>query len=217
MLASMSDLLELPRPWRLVRTFTWSLAEAAGLPLGMYLTGNAVAGRDAGMLAGLATAWLIVGVRKLACGKVPGLVTLSAVVLCVQTVLVFATGQAWIYLLQVPLAKLSLSLLFARSAPTEHPLVSRLATEVMSLRHGDVSHPGLHRFFQRVTWLWAVIFGLLAIVFAALAVTQPAAFFLLASTGITAIAVGSGAGASAWWFSAVLRRNGLRLAFARTR
>jgi hypothetical protein len=138
-------------------------------------------------------------------------------VLCVQTVLVFATGQTWIYLLQVPLAKLSLSLLFARSAPTEHPLVSRLATEVVSLRHGDVSHPGLHRFFQRVTWLWAVIFGLLAIVFAALAVTQPAAFFLLASTGITAIAVGSGAGASAWWFSAVLRRNGLRLAFARTR
>jgi hypothetical protein len=73
---------------------------------------------------------------------------LSAVVLCVQTALVLATGQAWIYLLQFPVAKLSLALLFARSAPTEHPLVSRLAAEMVSLRHGGMNNPWLHRFLQ---------------------------------------------------------------------
>lgn len=214
MLAGMSDVLELPRPWRLLRRFAWSLAEAAGLPLGSYLAGNALAGRDAGLLAGLVVAWLIVAARKLIVGQVPGLVMLSAVVLCVQTALVFATGQAWIYLLQFPVAKLSLALLFARSAPTEHPLVSRLAAEVVSLRHGGTKNPGLHRFFQRATWLWAAIFGALAIVFAALIATQPVAFFLLVSTGITVIAVCSGAAASALWFFTVLRRNGQRLGFA---
>jgi predicted O-methyltransferase YrrM len=51
-------------------------------------------------------------------------------------------------------------------------------------------------------------------VFAALVATQPLAFFLLASTAITIIAVGSGAGASTLWFFSVLRRHDLRLAFA---
>lgn len=209
----MSDVLRLPRPWRLVRKSAWSLAEAAGLPLGAYLAGDALAGRDAGLLAGLAVAWLIVAARKVIGGQVPGLVMISALVLSVQTVLVFATGQTWIYLLQFPIAKLTLSLLFARSASTEHPLVSRLATEVVSLRHGGAGDPGLHRFFQHATWLWAAIFGLLAIVFAALVATQPIAFFLLASTAITIIAIGSGAGASTLWFVRVLRRHDLRLAF----
>jgi hypothetical protein len=210
----MSDLLQLPRPWRLLRKSAWSLAEAAGLPLGAYLAGDVLGGRDAGLLAGLAVAWLIVAARKVIAGHVPGLVMISALVLSVQTVLVFATGQTWIYLLQFPIAKLTLSLLFARSAATERPLVSRLATEIVSLRHGDASHPGLHRFFQHATWLWAAIFGLLAMVFAALVATQPIAFFLLVSTAITIIAIGSGAGASTLWFFRVLRRNDLRLAFA---
>jgi hypothetical protein len=210
----MSEVLQLPRPWRLLRTSAWSLAEAAGLPLGAYLAGNALAGRDAGLLAGLAVAWLIVAARKVVTGQVPGLVMISALVLSVQTVLVFATGQTWIYLLQFPIAKLILALLFARSAPTEHPLISRLATEVVSLRHGAAGHPGLQRFFQRATWLWAAIFGLLAIVFAALVATQPIAFFLLASTAIMIFVILSGAGASTLWFFRVLRRHDLRLTFA---
>lgn len=208
----MSDVVQLPRPWRLLRKSALSLAEAAGLPLGAYLAGDVLAGRDAGLLAGLAVAWLIVAARKVIAGHVAGLVMISALVLSVQTALVFATGQTWIYLLQFPLAKLILSLLFARSAPTEHPLVSRLAAEVVSFRD-SASHPGLHRFFQHATWLWAAIFGLLAIVFAALVATQPIAFFLLASTAIMIVAIGSGAGASTLWFFRVLRRHDLRLAF----
>jgi hypothetical protein len=210
----MSDVVQLPRPWRLLRKSALSLAEAAGLPLGAYLVGDILAGRDAGLLAGLAVAWLIVAARKVIAGHVPGLVMISALVLSVQTALVFATGQTWIYLLQFPIAKLTLSLLFARSAPTEHPLVSRLAAEVVSFRTDGAGHPGLQRFFQRATWLWAAIFGLLAIVFAALVATQPIAFFLLASTGIMIVAIGSGAGASTLWFFRVLRRHDLRLAFA---
>jgi predicted O-methyltransferase YrrM len=37
---------------------------------------------------------------------------------------------------------------------------------------------------------------------------------LLASTAITIIAIGSGAGASTLWFLRVLKRHDLRLAFA---
>jgi hypothetical protein len=207
------DRLELPRPWRLLRTFGWSIAEAAGLPLAAYLAADAIAGLDAGILAGLGAVWLVVALRKLVCGKVPGLVMLSAVLLCIQTGLVLATGQVWIYLLQFPVAKLVLSLLFARSAPTEVPLCSRLATEVIALRHGGVSNPGLHRFFQGATWLWAAIFAVLAVVFAALVATEPITLFMLVSAGVTVAVIGCGIAGSLLWFRAVLRRNGLRLGF----
>lgn len=208
------DGLELPRPWPLLRTFGWSVGEAAGLPLAAYLVGDAVAGVHAGMLAGLGAVWLVVAVRKLACGRVPGLVMLSAILLCIQTALVFATGQVWIYLLQFPLAKLVLSLLFARSAPTERPLCSRLATEVISLRHGGVTNPGLHRFFQGATWLWAAVFGVLAVVFAVLVATEPITLFMIVSAGVTVAAIACGIAGSLLWFFKVLRRNGMRLRFA---
>jgi len=214
MTAQMSSALQLPRPWCLLRKSAWSLAEAGGLPLGAYLAGSALAGSHAGLLAGLAVAWLIVAARKIFTGQVPSLVGISALVLTVQTVLVLATGQTWIYLLQFPIAKLALALLFARSALTDNPLVSRLATEVMSLRHAGSGNPGLHRFFRGATWLWAAIFGLLAIVFAALIATQPIPFFLVSSTAITIIAIACGAGASTLWFVRVMRRHELKLAFA---
>lgn len=210
----MHDCLEVARPWPLLRTAAWGLAEAAALPIGAYLGVNALAGPLAGVMAGVSAVWLTVLIRKLATGKVPGLLMISALMVCAQAVLVLATGQAWIYLLQFPAAKLILSALFARSAGTAEPLVARLATEFASLRHSGINSPGLQRFFQRNTWLWAGVFGLLAAGFAALIATEPIEQFLIISTIATVTVVGAAAAMSALWFGVVLRRNGLRLRFA---
>lgn len=212
----MPNCLEIARPWPLLRTASWSLAEAAGIPAGAYLGVSALAGSAAGVIAGLSAVWLMVVARKLVSGKVPGLLMISALLLCVQAALVLTTGHAWIYLLQFPIAKLILSLLFARSARTADPLVARLATEFASVRHHGVNSPGLHHFFQRNTWLWAVIFGALAAGFAGLVATEPTAQFLIISTILTVTVVGAAAAVSALWFGLVLRRNGLRLRFAAT-
>lgn len=211
---AMRQSLEVARPWPLLRTAAGGLAEAMGLPVGAYLGVSALAGPAAGIIAGLSVVWLTVLVRKVASGKVPGLLMISALLLCVQAALVLATGQAWLYLLQFPVAKLILSVLFARSAGTADPLVARLATEFASVRHSGVNCPGLHRFFRRNTWLWAGVFGLLAAGFAVLVATEPIAQFLIISTILTVAVVGAAAGVSALWFGMVLRRNGLRLAFA---
>jgi hypothetical protein len=113
----------------------------------------------AGTAAGWAATWLGVVVRKLATGQVPGLSMISAAMLCLQAALVFATGQAWIYLLRFPLAKLVLSPLSARSAPAGQPLIARLAAEMTSLRQNCQENSGLHRYFGGVTWLWAAFPG----------------------------------------------------------
>ena len=60
--------------------------------------------------------------------------------------------------------------------------MARLAAEVIALRQPSTHHPGLHRFFQGATWLWAGIFLLLTAGLAVLMVTEPASPFLMLST-----------------------------------
>jgi hypothetical protein len=210
----MRDHLELPRPLRLLRTIAWSLTESAGLPLAALAVAGWMYGRDAGLVAGLGATWLTALIRKIATGTVPSLLTISAVVLTLQTAMVLATGQLWLYLLQFPVANLVMCVLFARTARGPAPLVARLAAEMLALRHPGHHHPGLHRFFQGATWLWAGIFLLMTAGLGVLMVTEPLGQFVTLSTAVTAGLTLAGTGVSALWFRAVLRRSGLRLRFA---
>jgi hypothetical protein len=206
--------LELPRPLRMLATAGWNLTESIGLPAAAYAVAAWLYGRDAGLVAGLAAIWLTALVRKVATGTVPSLLTISAVVLTLQTAVVLASGELWLFLLQVPLSNLAMFILFARTAGGPDPLIARLAAEVVALRQPDTRHPGLHRFFQRATWLWAGIFLLLTAAVALLMATEPAGVFLMLSTAATIALVVAGASASALWFLWVLRRLGLRVRFA---
>jgi hypothetical protein len=206
--------LEVPRPLRLILTAGWNLAESAGLPVAAYAVAAWADGRDAGVIAGLVAIWLTAVIRKVVTGSVPGLLMITAVVLTVQAAVVLATGELWLFLLQFPLANLCMCVLFARTASGPDPLIARLAAEVVALRLPATRHPGLHRFFQGATWLWAGIFLLLTAALAVLMVTEPASVFLLLTTALTVALVVAGAGASALWFRSVLRRLGLRLCFA---
>ena len=206
--------LVLPRPLRLLLTAGWNLTESIGLPLAAYAIAAWFYGRDAGLVAGLAAIWLTALFRKIATGSVPGLLTISAVVLTLQTAVVLSSGELWLFLLQVPLANLAMCILFARTAGGQDPLIARLAAEVVALRQPGARHPGLHRFFQRATWLWAGIFLLLTAGLALLMETEPATVFLMLSTVATIVLVAAGAGASTVWFLRVLRKLGLRLRFA---
>ncbi|MBV9095259.1 MAG: hypothetical protein JO132_15505 [Streptosporangiaceae bacterium] len=212
----MPEHLELPRPCRLALTAGWNLAESLGLPVAGYAVAAALAGRDGrdvGMVAAAAVIWLAAAGRKVCTGSVPGLVTISALVLTLQTAVVIATGSVLFFLLQFPLANLGLCLLFARTAPTRRPLVAQLAAEVVALRHPS-HHPGLHRFFQGATWLWAGIFAVSTVGLAVLMALESVRVFLLLTMAVTIGGVAAGTAASAWWFVRVLRRSGLRVRFA---
>ena len=211
---NMAEHLELPRPLQLLRTMAWSLSESLGIPLAAFAIAAWLGGRDAGLLAGLAATWITVGVRKLATGSVPGLLAISTLVLSIQTAVVLATGNLWIFLVHFPLANLLLCIMFARTARGAKPLCAQLATEMLALRQPAGHHAGLHRFFQGATWLWSGVFLLLAACLAALLATEPTATFLLLTTVATVTLIGLGIGASVLWFRSVLRRQGLRLRFA---
>ena len=210
----MADHLEMPRPAQLVRTTGWSLIESVGLPVLALALGTWLWGRDAGLLAGLAVVWMAAAVRKIRSGSVPSLLIISAILLTLQTAIAIFTGQLWIFLLHFPAGNLALGILFARTASGPNPLIARLAAEVVALRQPSTPHPGLHRFFQGATWLWAAIFVLLALVLALLLATQPTASFLLTSSIATVAIIIAGAAVSALWFRVVLRKHGLGFRFS---
>jgi hypothetical protein len=211
---SRSEDLELPRPGRLVLTAGWNIAESVGLPIAAYAVGAKVGGQDVGMVAAAVLIWLTVMVRKVVTRSVPGLLLISALVFTLQAVLVVATGSVLFFLLQFPLANLALCVLFARTAPTRKPLVAQLAAEVVALRQPSARHPGLDRFFQGATWLWAGIFAASAIGLAVGMVLEPTTVFLVLSTAVTVGGVIAGTFLSALWFVRVLRRSGLHVRFA---
>jgi hypothetical protein len=207
--------VELPAPARLALTAGWNLAESLGLPLLAYAAGARLGGQGPGMAAAAAMAWLTAAVRKVLTGSIPGLLVISGLVLTLQAVLVLATGSVLLFLLQFPVANLALCIAFARTAPTGRPLVAQLAAEVVALRQPSAAHPGLDRFFRRVTWLWAGIFAASAIGLAVLLAAVPTPVFLLLTTLVTVAGVAAGTLASVLWFIRMLRRCGLRVRFGR--
>ena len=190
----MPECLELPRPVQLLRTTGWNLFESFGLPLGGYALAASLWGVTAGVLAMLGAIWITAGIRKLVTGSIPSLLMIALVVLTVQAVLAVATGNLWIFLVHFPLANLGLCILFGLSARGLSPLAERLAGEVIGLRCPECYQPSLHPFFQRVTWLWAGIFLLLAVSLGALLATVPIRTYVLiwAITTVVLIAGRSG-------------------------
>jgi hypothetical protein len=202
--------LELPRPRRLLWTSAWTMAESVGLPFGTYVVVTDVVSPDAGLLAGTAVVWLLILLRKVVTGSVTALLTISALVLTVQTAVAISTGYMWMFELQFPLGNLAMCVMFARTAPTRKPLVTQLAAEVVALKQ---PHPGLHRFFQGATWLWAGVFLLLTLGMTVMMKTEPFKLFMLLSSVVTVALTVVGAAICVLWFLAVTRRLGLRLHF----
>jgi hypothetical protein len=209
----MPECVELPRPLRLLRAAGWNLAESFGLPTGAYLLAAWLAGRDAGLWAMLAVIWLTAGGRKLLTGSVPGLVTISLIVLTVQTVAAIVTGNLLIFLIHFPVANLGLCVLFAWTARGDNPIAARLAAEVIGMRCPAAHQPRLDGFFRRVTALWAGVFLLLALSLGALLATIPVATYVPIWAGTTVGLIAAGIAVSAVWLRLVLRRTGIGFRF----
>ena len=205
-----TERLELPHPRRLLRSTAWTMAESVGLPFGPYVVVTDVVSPDAGLLAGTAVVWLLIALRKVVTKSVTALLMISALVLTVQTAVAISTGYMWMFQLQFPLGNLAMSVMFARTAPTGKPLVAQLAEEVVALKQ---PHPGLHRFFQGATWLWAGLFLLLTLGMTVMMKTEPFKLFMLLSSVVTVGLTAVGAAICVLWFLAVIRRLGLRLHF----
>lgn len=213
-MTSTRQTLELPRPTRLLRTTGWNLAESFGLPLGGYALAGWLWGQEAGVLAMLGAIWVTAIIRKISTGSIPGLVMIALVVLTVQSIVAVATSNLFIFLVHFPLANLALCAVFARTARGHSPLAARLAAEVIGLRPPAAFQGRLHRFFQKITWMWAGTFLLLAACLGVLLAIVPEVSYVPLWAVVTIVLIAAGTGVSAVWLRSELRKLGIGLCFA---
>jgi intracellular septation protein A len=206
--------LELPHPRHLLRTAAFRLIESTIAPLVLFYGLLSITGLRVGLLAALGWSYAAMLVRQRGGKRIPGILLLGAVLLTVRTGLALATGSVFIYFLQPTLATFVLAGLFLFSTRSAQPLVERLAHDFCPLPDTLMKDGGLHRFFLRISVLWALVYAVNGAATLILLLTSSLGTFLvLRTTGSTALTV-SAIACSYLWFRSSLRREGVVLRWA---
>jgi hypothetical protein len=89
--------------------------------------------------------------------RVSGLLLLGALGLTGRTVLAFATGDTYLYLLQPVITNALVAAAFFLSLATARPVVARLAADFYPMDADVAGRPRVQRLFWHLTLLWAAV------------------------------------------------------------
>ena len=191
---------------RLARHALPHVLEGSVLPVALFYGGLKLLGLHGALGAALAWAYAALGWRLARRQRVPGLLLLSVAGLTARTAVALATGSVLVYFLQPALGTVLAALAFLISVPLRRPLAQRLATDFLPLPERLLTHPLVHRFFLRISLLWALVLLANAGVGLWLLVSQPLATFLWARTSASLALTALGVALSTASFTRCLRR-----------
>jgi intracellular septation protein A len=189
------------------------LVESALAPLLLFYVVFHYTGLTGGLLAGLAWGLAAVAVRLALRLPVPSVLLFTTILLVVRTIIGFATGSWFIYLLEPSVQNFLFALVLLATLPFERTFLAKLADDFCVLPPALTSNSRVRRFFRRVSVLWALVFtvnGLTTLW--ALAEATLTRFVVVATAGSFSL-VAIAAVASLLWFRRELRVAGIQLRF----
>jgi intracellular septation protein A len=168
-----------------------------------------------GLLAALGWALAALGWRLLLRAPIPTVLLLTTGLLVVRTVIGFATGSSFLYLLEPSLQNFLIAFVLLVSLPFERTFIAKLADDFCALPPALTRNARVQRFFRRVSVLWALVFTIngLATLWTLAQATLDG--FLVVATAGSFTLVGLAAVASLVWFRRELRNAGIQLRFGR--
>jgi uncharacterized membrane protein len=191
------------------------LVETALAPLLLFYVVFHFMGLAGGLLAALGWGLAAVAVRLALRVPIPTVLLLTTGLLVVRTVIGFATGSSFLYLLEPSLQNFLIAFALLVSLPFERTFLAKLADDFCILPPTLTGNARVRRFFRRVSVLWALVFvinGLTTLW--TLAQATLGAFLVVTTAGSFAL-IGIAAVASMLWFRRVLRAAGIQLRFGR--
>ena len=203
--------IHLPSP----RVLAWHLLEAALVPAGLFYLLFALTGFSGAVVAALSWSLTAVGWRVARRKPVPAVLVITTVVLVGRTVVGLLTGSALLYFLQPTLQNFLLAAALLASAPLRRPFLARLAKDFCAFPDTLSGHPRVHRFFQRMSLLWALVFAVNGVGTLVALAEATLGDFLVFSTAGSYTLVTSAALLSLHWFRRCLRREGIVLRLGR--
>jgi intracellular septation protein A len=202
--------IHLPPIREMVRQAGRPLLESTLIPLGLFWALSHV-GLNAGMIAALAWAGLAIVRRLVRRQKLPTVLLITTGLLLVRTVVGLETGSAFLYFLQPSAQNFVFAFVLLLTIGLDRPLLAKLADDFCALPEDMTRHPGIKRFFKRVSLLWALVFLINGVTTIVVLATQTVGNYLLVSTAGSYSVVAIGIGLSLWWFRRSLAGHGIGL------
>ncbi|WP_433556405.1 VC0807 family protein [Pseudonocardia xinjiangensis] len=187
------------------------LLEFTLIPLALFWVLFTQVGFDGGLFAALGWSALAIGRRLVQRQKLPTILLITTGLLVVRTAVGLWTGSAFLYFLQPTVQNFVFALALLVTIGLDRPLLAKLADDFCAFPEALSSHPGIRRFFKRVSLLWAVVFLINGATTIVVLATQTVGNFLVVSTAGSYSVVAMGIVLSLWWFRRSLAGHGVRL------
>ena len=207
-------IIQLPAVRQLLGHAAGHVVEGVLAPAAVFYAVLAVVGLRPALLAALAWSYLALTVRAVTRNRLPGLLLLGAVLFTIRTFIAFATDSAFVYFLQPSIGNFCVAALFLASVPARQPLARRLADDFCVLPTSLAGHAPLHRFFGRISLLWAMVFLANGASGVLLLLHQSVGGFLALRPLTSAGLVVAGIAVSYLWFRRSLSGAGIRLSWS---
>jgi hypothetical protein len=156
---------------------------------------------------------LLIARRLIRRQRVSTLLLLGTILLTMRTVISFVTGSVFLYFIQPTASTFLASLVLVCSALSGRPFTQRFTHDFCPLTPELLARPTVHRFFVRVSFLWAVAMFVNGGVVLWLLVTASAGAFPLERVAISLSLTAGAIFFSVTWFTRCMRRDGVTVRF----
>ncbi len=189
------------------------LLESVVAPVVAYYLILLVAGFRGALIGALIWSLMIIARRLVRRERVSTLLLIGTLLLTVRTVVGFITGSVFLYFIQPTASTFLVSLALVCSALLGRPFTQRFTHDFCPLAPELLARSVVHRFFVRVSFLWAIAMFLNGAVVLLLLLTASARSFPIERTGVSLSLTALAIGISIWWFVRSMRRDGITVRF----
>jgi len=182
-------------------------------PLAAYYCVLLIAGFRGALISALIWSYLLIVRRLVRHEAVSTLLMLGTALLTVRTVISYITSSAFIYFIQPTAMAFVAAVLLVLTALIGRPFTQRFTNDFCPLTPELLARPSVHRFFIRVSFLWAITMFLNGAVVLTLLLTVSTRSFPLERTGATLSLTAAAIFLSITWFVRSMRRDGVSVHF----
>ena len=175
----------MPAPRAALRHAIPVVLEAIVAPLGLFYLVLMLWGFRGALIAALGWSFLALGRRLHRGERISMLLLLGTLLLTLRTAVSFITGSAFLYFAQPTAGTIVIAFVLFGSALLGRPFTQRFAGDFCPIDPELLARPLVHRFFVRISVLWATVLLLNAGFVLWLLLTSSLHAFVLERAGVT--------------------------------
>ena len=203
------SVLQLPHPLLVLRHALPVILESVVAPFAAYYFVLVISGFRGALVSALAWSYFLIGRRLCRHERVSTLLMLGTALLTLRTIVAFATDSPFVYFIQPTVSAFLASFMLVLTALAGRPFTQRFTHDFCPLTPELLARPSVHRFFIRVSFLWAVAMFLNGAIVLGLLLTVSTRSFPLERSGATLSVTVAAIYFSITWFARTMRRDGV--------